>query len=362
MNRIDNTHATFLNCLRDWSDPFLNGHASNSKKSRVHNPSPRVASESRGGTLGCVRCDSCSCRLDSTIASTSSSSHLDSEHRPTSATKSPRRADSALAVLTGKHQSPRGQYPSPRLFTPSLRNAPQRSLITHPHDASKSNFKPIIKPSSKKTPTPLLTPTVACHKSVASSKAFSSMVKTASKSSSSISTAKTKSAGNVASSDEAHCLATGSDESIGKDDETTTHSEPCATDDSSSSLLNYPIQMVTNDLENTHVGNRSVSECHSICTTSKSLACDEINIHDDEVDNDTDAKQRHNEPKANTSYSCSSSSEHTSQHQLDVLDVGEEEEEEDDDNGSGKHSEHNNVIYEDSLHERASVCSFDSDR
>lgn len=43
MNRIDNTHATFLNCLRDWNDPFLHGHKP-------------VKS------FGCQRCESCACR------------------------------------------------------------------------------------------------------------------------------------------------------------------------------------------------------------------------------------------------------------------------------------------------------------
>jgi hypothetical protein len=43
MNRIDNTHATFVNCLRDWNDPFLHGHGTNKN-------------------LGCNRCDSCGCQ------------------------------------------------------------------------------------------------------------------------------------------------------------------------------------------------------------------------------------------------------------------------------------------------------------
>lgn len=51
MNRIDNTHATFLNCLRDWNDPFLNGHK------------PVKSYE-------CQRCEACSCR--SVHSSTSS--------------------------------------------------------------------------------------------------------------------------------------------------------------------------------------------------------------------------------------------------------------------------------------------------
>ena len=43
MNRIDNTHATFINCLRDWNDPFLHGHK------------PVKA-------LGCQRCENSNCR------------------------------------------------------------------------------------------------------------------------------------------------------------------------------------------------------------------------------------------------------------------------------------------------------------
>jgi hypothetical protein len=36
MNRIDNTHATFLNCLRDWNDPFLNGISNNHHHHQAH--------------------------------------------------------------------------------------------------------------------------------------------------------------------------------------------------------------------------------------------------------------------------------------------------------------------------------------
>jgi len=36
MNRIDNTHATFLNCLRDWNDPFLNGISNNNHQHHNH--------------------------------------------------------------------------------------------------------------------------------------------------------------------------------------------------------------------------------------------------------------------------------------------------------------------------------------
>ena len=47
MYRIDNTHATFLNCLRDWDDPFLHGHK-------------------QAKSLGCERCESCGCRFKTT--------------------------------------------------------------------------------------------------------------------------------------------------------------------------------------------------------------------------------------------------------------------------------------------------------
>lgn len=43
--RLDNTHVTFVNCLRNWDDPFLNGYK----------PTKSV---------GCMRCDGCGCRLN----------------------------------------------------------------------------------------------------------------------------------------------------------------------------------------------------------------------------------------------------------------------------------------------------------
>ncbi len=42
--RLDNTHTTFVNCLRNWDDPLLNG----CKPLKL---------------VGCVRCESCGCRL-----------------------------------------------------------------------------------------------------------------------------------------------------------------------------------------------------------------------------------------------------------------------------------------------------------
>ena len=207
MNRVDNTHATFLNCLRDWSDPFLNGGtnasghgsivASGGRKQRgggVHDPTRHG-----DGTLGCVRCESCSCRLNSTTASTSSSSHLSDSHalaptptanvvnatRPTaSSTKSP----SARSASTSKsnqqqqqhHQSPRlQQHQSPRLQTPKHVHHVHSPIHPHQHqqqqqqqqqqqDAhNKSFFKPIIKPTKRATPAS--TVAVGFHKPLLSS-------------------------------------------------------------------------------------------------------------------------------------------------------------------------------------------------
>ena len=44
--RIDNSHTTFVNCLRNWDDPFLHGH---SPVKSIH----------------CIRCDGCGCKLNS---------------------------------------------------------------------------------------------------------------------------------------------------------------------------------------------------------------------------------------------------------------------------------------------------------
>ncbi|CAF0713814.1 unnamed protein product, partial [Brachionus calyciflorus] len=60
MNRIDNTHATFLNCLRDWNDPFLHGH----KPIKPY---------------GCQRCEGCACR---SINSSNQSIHRDTCQSP----------------------------------------------------------------------------------------------------------------------------------------------------------------------------------------------------------------------------------------------------------------------------------------
>ncbi len=59
--RLDNTHTTFVNCLRNWDDPFLNGYK----------PLKSV---------GCARCESCGCRLNQqqTIENSNTSGNLHS--------------------------------------------------------------------------------------------------------------------------------------------------------------------------------------------------------------------------------------------------------------------------------------------
>ncbi len=54
MNRIDNNHATFLNCLRDWNDPYLHGN-----REQLH----------QSKSITCQRCESCACRGANTNAS-----------------------------------------------------------------------------------------------------------------------------------------------------------------------------------------------------------------------------------------------------------------------------------------------------
>lgn len=62
MNRIDNTHATFLNCLRDWNDPYLNGgNVANSSSSNHIAEGASMVGKQR--YPGCLRCESCACRL-----------------------------------------------------------------------------------------------------------------------------------------------------------------------------------------------------------------------------------------------------------------------------------------------------------
>lgn len=97
MNRIDNTHATFLNCLRDWNDPFLLGRSpggggaigngggcnnSSGNKSlhhqHLHLSSARSTSNVGAAnnnnnnssiiSSGCHRCETCACRSFAAMA------------------------------------------------------------------------------------------------------------------------------------------------------------------------------------------------------------------------------------------------------------------------------------------------------
>jgi hypothetical protein len=58
MNRIDNNHATFINCLRDWNDPFLHGHGHSLKQQQLSKQ------------YSCQRCESCACRINTSSAQT----------------------------------------------------------------------------------------------------------------------------------------------------------------------------------------------------------------------------------------------------------------------------------------------------
>ena len=57
MNRIDNTHATFINCLRDWDDPYLHGHKTLKASS-------------------CQRCDQCGCKYSTAAATIAAATAL----------------------------------------------------------------------------------------------------------------------------------------------------------------------------------------------------------------------------------------------------------------------------------------------
>ena len=84
MNRIDNTHATFLNCLRDWNDPFLNGHGLSNTS--YHHSTPFSLSTTKsphraGKNVSCNRCESCACRaLAQTTATSTPHLPLSSHH------------------------------------------------------------------------------------------------------------------------------------------------------------------------------------------------------------------------------------------------------------------------------------------
>lgn len=96
MNRIDNTHATFLNCLRDWNDPFLLGRAGNSGANVVAASSTNNKNQTssttthhqqisnrsllaHGLSASCQRCESCACRSLAALAAAQSHQH-DSKH------------------------------------------------------------------------------------------------------------------------------------------------------------------------------------------------------------------------------------------------------------------------------------------
>ncbi len=66
-NRTDQSHTTFLNCLRDWNDPYLHGQK-----------------PVKGVT--CSRCENCGCRL-----LTNNNTHIDlnSTFTTTPATNTP---------------------------------------------------------------------------------------------------------------------------------------------------------------------------------------------------------------------------------------------------------------------------------
>ena len=66
MNRIDNNHATFINCLRDWNDPFLHGHGHSLKQQQL------------AKQFSCQRCESCACRINTSSTQTTTNLNDDS--------------------------------------------------------------------------------------------------------------------------------------------------------------------------------------------------------------------------------------------------------------------------------------------
>lgn len=70
MNKTDQTHATFLNCLRDWSDPYLHG-------------------QKQIKTINCNRCENCGCRMLHDLIAKDASTNLNataSSHHTLTAT------------------------------------------------------------------------------------------------------------------------------------------------------------------------------------------------------------------------------------------------------------------------------------
>ena len=77
MNRIDNTHATFINCLRDWNDPFLHGHK------------PVKA-------LGCQRCENSNCRYTNNNNTSANSANTSNNYSSSSSITSSNQVNSTI--------------------------------------------------------------------------------------------------------------------------------------------------------------------------------------------------------------------------------------------------------------------------
>lgn len=108
MNRIDNTHATFLNCLRDWNDPFLLGH----KPIKV---------------VGCQRCESCACRSVPFSVMNLSHSNLPTVTTTTTAATTTNSNTSANSTSANTTQTSNGGDASSSSVCQSLLN-------DHPHN------------------------------------------------------------------------------------------------------------------------------------------------------------------------------------------------------------------------------------
>jgi len=77
MNRIDNTHATFINCLRDWNDPFLHGHK------------PVKA-------LGCQRCENSNCRYTNNNNTSANSANTSNNYSSSSSITSSNQVNNTI--------------------------------------------------------------------------------------------------------------------------------------------------------------------------------------------------------------------------------------------------------------------------
>lgn len=69
MNKPDQTHTTFVNCLRDWNDPYLHG-------------------QKQVKTIGCNRCENCGCRLLAAYSNDLNTSSKDLSNQTSTATPS----------------------------------------------------------------------------------------------------------------------------------------------------------------------------------------------------------------------------------------------------------------------------------